>query len=68
MVKHELALLETGSKTVNEFIQAYFDKKPIHSNTSDIRRTYCDKCNMLNCDKCFMHDCLQEIYNINPFA
>ena len=68
MVKHKFALLETGSNSAEEFINAFYDKKPLNYTTSNIRKEYCDKCNTLKCDKCFIHDSLQVIYKNNPFA
>jgi hypothetical protein len=70
MVKHEFALLETGCNTIEEFAKAFWNKKPLNYTTSDIRKTYCNKCNIFNsnCKKCFIYNSLQEIYKTDPFA
>ncbi len=68
MIKKEFALLKTGYKTTDEFVSAFWEKKPVNYSTRNIRIDYCDKCNLLKCDNCFIHDGLQEIYKIDPFA
>lgn len=70
MIKKGFSLLETGSKTKEEFVKAFYDKKPLNYTTSNIRKEYCDKCNDIfsTCNNCFIYECLEEIYKNDPFA
>lgn len=70
MIKKDFALLATGSKTVEEFTESFYAKKPILYTTRNIRIEFCDKCNSIfsTCDGCFIHQCLESIYKINPLA
>ena len=70
MVKYDEAFLATGCKTIDEYVESFYDHKSLFYTTKNVRKEYCDKCRDIfkTCDGCFIHDGLQAIYKINPFA
>lgn len=66
MVKYQYALLETGCKTIAEFTESFYEKKPIQYTTKNIRAEFCAKCQSQSCDNCFVGDGIKEILKDNP--
>ena len=71
MVEYKYSLLETSYTDVNEYVSDFFKYDALRPRATDkIRQQHCDKCNDVfkTCEGCFIHDALNEIYKINPYA